>query len=74
MAGKKEDETCPCCKRGNLSKQDREIALATGPTKDMSSVAHPTDWRLQAVWLQKIHRFGQIHCRSRCSSGVQKLP
>jgi len=27
MAGKKEDETCPCCKRGNLVKENREIAF-----------------------------------------------
>jgi len=25
LAGKKEDETCPCCKRANLIKEDREI-------------------------------------------------
>jgi len=28
MSGKKEDETCPCCKRGNLTKEDREIAFS----------------------------------------------
>jgi len=28
MAGKKEDETCPCCKRRNLIKEDREIAFS----------------------------------------------
>jgi hypothetical protein len=27
MTGKQEDETCPCCKRGNLIKEDREIAF-----------------------------------------------
>jgi hypothetical protein len=41
MPGKREDETCPLCKRGNLITEDREIALASGPTKDALSVALP---------------------------------
>ena len=28
MAGKKEDETCPFCKRGNLIKKDRAIVFS----------------------------------------------
>ena len=28
MGGKKEDETCPFCKRGNLIKEDRAIAFS----------------------------------------------
>ena len=28
MPGKKEDKACPCCKRGNLIKKDREIAYS----------------------------------------------
>jgi len=28
MAGKKEDATCPFCKRGSLIKEDREIAFS----------------------------------------------
>jgi hypothetical protein len=66
----REDETYRFCKRANLIK---EVEIAFSPWTGKGYVLCRSDWRLHAVWSQKLHGLGRIHWRRRCSSGVQKL-
>src|SRR5262249_51754717 len=61
MPGKKEDKACPCCKRGNLVKKDREIAYSQWTDKGFVLCRVSVRRRLRAMWLQELQRFVRIH-------------
>jgi hypothetical protein len=66
----REDETSRYCKRANLIE---EVESAFSPWTNKGYLLYRSDWRVRAVRPLKLHRFGRIHWRRRCSSGVQKL-